>query len=192
MILLGVLPVLSLANMITLIRLLLVPVFISLLTSNTPHGEWLAVVVFVAAALTDSIDGYIARFRNEVTEIGQFLDPLVDKVLISAALIGLVGLNKLSPWIATLIISRELIVSFLRVVAKVNGVVVPANSWGKIKTALQILAISWWLLTTNPQNSLLAVVLMGAAVAATLFSGISYFFQTKVQMEQIKIGKDGS
>lgn len=174
----------SLANFVTLIRLLLVPVFVALLISNTAHGEWLAVVVFIVAAVTDSIDGYLARFRNEVTEFGQALDPLVDKILISAALISLVSLGKLSAWIATLIISRELVVSVLRVVAKANGVVIAVNSWGKIKTASQILAISWWLLVAKPQTNVVAVTLMTLAVIITVVSGLFYLQITKFKLEQ--------
>jgi len=174
----------SLANFVTLIRLLLVPVFVALLISNTAHGEWLAVVVFIVAAVTDSIDGYLARFRNEVTEFGQALDPLVDKILISAALISLVSLGKLSAWIATLIISRELIVSVLRVVAKANGVVVAVNSWGKIKTASQILAISWWLLAAKPQSNVVALTLMAVAVIITVVSGLFYLQITRLKLEQ--------
>lgn len=190
MILSGKLKMYTLANVLTLLRLLLVPVFISLLTSNTAYGEWLAVVVFIVAALTDSIDGYLARFRNEVTEIGQFLDPVVDKILIASALIGLVGLGKLSAWIATLIISRELVVSVLRVIARANGVTVAANRWGKIKTVSQIVAISWWLLTDHPQNSLPAIILMGLAVIITILSGFFYLQITKLKLEQKQLTRD--
>ena len=99
------------ANAITVARILLIPVFVVLLLSDIPYGQYLAIAVFAVAAFTDKLDGYVARSRGQITAVGQFLDPLADKLLISAALIALVGLGKLSAWVAMVIIAREFAVS---------------------------------------------------------------------------------
>jgi CDP-diacylglycerol--glycerol-3-phosphate 3-phosphatidyltransferase len=172
---------LNAANTITIARIMLIPVFVVLLVSDIPYGAFLAIAVFGIAAFTDKLDGYIARSRDQVTTLGQFLDPLADKLLISAALIALVGLGKLPAWVAMVIIAREFAVSALRVVGIDQGVSIPASPLGKAKTTSQIVCIiilmwphghlSWASWVEVP-----AVVVM---VALTLISGVQYFIRAR-------------
>jgi CDP-diacylglycerol--glycerol-3-phosphate 3-phosphatidyltransferase len=151
-----------------------VPVIVVALLGETPNGDALAAGVFALAALTDGLDGYIARRRQDVTTFGKLMDPLADKVLIIAALVSLVSLGRLAAWVAMVIIARELAVTGLRAVAAEQGVVIAASWLGKLKTALQITAV-FALIIWNPAP--LAVdVLVYVAVAATAISGADYFF----------------
>ena len=165
---------LNLPNTLTVIRILLVPVVVVALLDETPNGDAIAAGVFALAALTDGLDGYIARQRDSVTTFGKLMDPIADKLLVAAALIALVSLNRLAAWIAMVIIAREFAVTGLRLVAAEQGVVIQASWLGKIKTILQIAAIIC-LIAFDPAP--LAVdLLVYAAVAATVISGIDYFF----------------
>jgi CDP-diacylglycerol--glycerol-3-phosphate 3-phosphatidyltransferase len=165
---------LNLPNTLTVIRILLVPVVVVALLDETPNGDAIAAAVFALAALTDGLDGYIARQRDSVTTFGKLMDPIADKLLIAAALIALVSLNRLAAWIAMVIIAREFAVTGLRLVAAEQGVVIQASWLGKVKTGLQVAAIIC-LIAFDPAP--LAVdLLVYAAVAATVISGIDYFF----------------
>ena len=170
--------VLNLANQITLSRILLVPVFMVFLLYDLPYGQYICAVIFVVAALTDGIDGYVARKYNQITNFGKFVDPLADKLLVSAALIGLVYLGKLNPWFAIIIISREFMVTSLRVVAISEGKIIAAGMSGKIKTVMQIIAIVAILIDKIYEipigNILLSTVLMASAVLMTVYSGVEY------------------
>src|SRR5436305_453575 len=132
---------LNLPNVLTVLRIMLVPVLVVALLGNTPAGDVLAAVVFALASLTDFVDGYLARARDSVTTFGKLMDPLADKLLIVAALISLVSLHRLAAWVAMGIITRELAVTVLRLAASGAGVVMPASNLGKLKTCLQIAAI---------------------------------------------------
>ena len=165
---------LNLPNVLTLLRILAVPVIVVALLGETPNGDALAAGVFALAALTDGLDGYIARRRRDVTTFGKLMDPLADKVLIIAALVSLVSLNRLAAWVAMVIIARELAVTGLRAVAAEQGVVIAASWLGKLKTALQISAV-FALIIWNP-SPLAVDVLVYVAVAATVISGADYFF----------------
>jgi len=165
---------LNLPNVLTLLRILAVPVIVVALLGETPNGDALAAGVFALAALTDGLDGYIARRRRDVTTFGKLMDPLADKVLIIAALVSLVSLGRLAAWVAMVIIARELAVTGLRAVAAEQGVVIAASWLGKLKTALQISAV-FALIIWNP-SPLAVDVLVYAAVAATVISGADYFF----------------
>ena len=109
-----------------------------------------AALIFTVLAATDAVDGYLARSRNEVTTFGKFIDPLADKLLVTAALVSLVELGKLGAWIAIIIISREFIVSGLRMVAVAEGKVIAASTWGKLKTVFQIIAIVGFIIKDSP------------------------------------------
>ena len=189
---------LGLANTITLIRMTLIPVFLVFLLGRfraiptwASWRAWLAAGVFIVLAATDAVDGYVARTRNEVTTFGKFIDPLADKLLVTAALIGLVQLDALPGWIAIIIISRELIVSGLRMVAVAEGKVIAASGWGKAKTVLQIVAIVGFMIKDAPAIGtylgatgaqafgLLAYVLMGAALLMTVISAVDYFYNAR-------------
>jgi CDP-diacylglycerol--glycerol-3-phosphate 3-phosphatidyltransferase len=161
-------------NLLTLARILAVPVIVVALLGETPNGDALAAAVFALAALTDSLDGYIARSRDAVTTFGKLMDPLADKLLIVAALISLVSLGRLAAWVAMVIIARELAVTGLRAVAAERGLVIAASRLGKVKTMLQVAAV--FALIIWAPAPLAVDLLVYAAVAATLASGADYFF----------------
>jgi CDP-diacylglycerol--glycerol-3-phosphate 3-phosphatidyltransferase len=165
---------LNLPNLLTVLRIMLVPVLVVALLGNTPEGDVLAAIVFALASLTDFIDGYLARARDSVTTFGKLMDPLADKLLIIAALISLVSLHRLPAWIAMVIITRELAVTVLRMGATQAGVVMEASMFGKVKTCLQIAAILA-LIAVHGQP-LWVSALLYAAVAVTVLSGLDYFF----------------
>ncbi len=139
------------------------------LLDETPDGDVIAAIVFALAALTDGLDGYIARRRKQVTTFGKLMDPLADKLLVIAALISLVSLDRLAAWVAMVIIARELAVTGLRSVAAERGVVIAASWMGKVKTALQIAAI-FCLIAFDPAPTWVDVLLY-LAVAVTVISG---------------------
>ncbi len=148
------------------------------LLCDIPYNDYIGVALFVIAAATDGVDGYVARKYNQVTTFGKFIDPLADKLLVTAALIGLTAMGRLDPWFAFIIISREFIVTSLRIVAISSGKVIPANASGKIKTVLQIVAISSMLIDKIYELSLwgfpVSFILMLAAVIVTVYSGVEY------------------
>ena len=160
----------TIATMVTTIRILLVPVFMALLLVKIPYGVFWAAAVFILAAATDGLDGYLARSRNEVTKLGILLDPLADKLLISAALVSLVQLGRISAWVAMLIIGREFAVTGLRLIAAGEGLVIPASKLGKLKTISQIVAVVAVLISFPGDQ-----ILLWIAVAITIWSGIDYF-----------------
>ncbi|QNO16492.1 CDP-diacylglycerol--glycerol-3-phosphate 3-phosphatidyltransferase [Alkalicella caledoniensis] len=184
----------NLANRITLARIFLAPIFMVIIVINIPYGELIAAAFFIIAASTDGLDGYIARKNKQVTNFGKFLDPLADKLLITAALFTLVWMKELGPIIAFIIISREFAVTGLRVIAASEGIVIAASKWGKIKTIMQIIAIS--ALTINAgladtnvaflqwflnffRVDIIAYVSLILAVILTIFSGLDYFYKNR-------------
>jgi CDP-diacylglycerol--glycerol-3-phosphate 3-phosphatidyltransferase len=173
---------LNLPNLLTVLRIMLVPALVVALLGNTPAGDVLAAVVFALASLTDFIDGYLARARNSVTTFGKLMDPLADKLLIVAALISLVSLHRLAAWVAMVIITRELAVTVLRLAATQAGVVMAASTFGKLKTCLQIAAILG-VIAVHGQPLWLAVLLY-ATVAVTVLSGLDYFFGVRRRMAE--------
>lgn len=183
------------ANIVTIIRILGVPVFVIALLSPWPawfgaHAAldtakpWVAVALFVVLALSDSLDGYLARSRGEITTFGKFMDPLADKILVFAALLAMIELDFIPSWVALVILIREFIVSGLRMIAATEGVVIAASWYGKAKTVLQIIAIILFLLKgicvpeynapTHPMY-IVSWVFMAAALALTVVSLIDYF-----------------
>lgn len=195
----------NLANKLTLIRIFLVPVFLLFMaTKDIPYGSFIATFIFVLAALTDKLDGYIARSRNQITNFGKLMDPLADKLLVTAALISLVELQVVPGWAAVVIIAREFAVSGLRSIAAAQGRVIAASWWGKIKTVIQIIAIILLLLNVNINDSIdlkhfvadnyylkgffVAVpnIMLMVAVVITLVSGYDYFKKNK---EAVSIDK---
>lgn len=177
----------NLANAITVARILLVPVFLVVLLSGIPepYADIGAAAVFIIAAASDKLDGYIARKRQSITTLGQFLDPLADKLLIAAALIALVAQDRVPAWVAMVIIGREIAVSVLRSVGVSQGVSIPADRYGKLKTVLQIGYVLYVLLPTVEIAELLHIpvslepivewTLAIIVVVVTLASGINYF-----------------
>lgn len=174
---------LNLPNLLTLARIFLVPVFLFAFLTRLKAGGLLAAAVFVVAAITDGVDGYLARKNKEVTRLGMFLDPLADKLLISAALIAMVETGLISTWTAMVIIGREMAVTGLRGIAAAEGTVIAAGPWGKAKTVSQIVFIVTALLEESlPEGfwlerlaAYLFTPLLWLVVGLTLWSGIDYF-----------------
>lgn len=184
----------NLPNKITVARILLIPVFLVIMLVNFSWGEltllgvtlpmthFIGALIFIIASTTDWIDGHFARKYNLVTDLGKFLDPLADKLLVSSALIVLVGLDMAPAWIAIVIISREFAVTGLRLVLAGGGEVVAANMLGKIKTWAQIVAISA-LLLHNMIFALVSlpfdIIALWVALIFTIWSGWDYFAKNK-------------
>jgi CDP-diacylglycerol---glycerol-3-phosphate 3-phosphatidyltransferase len=166
---------LNVPNVLTVIRILLVPVLVVALLEKTGGGDLLAAIVFAVASFTDAIDGYLARTRNWVTTFGKLMDPIADKLLIVAALIALVSLGRLEAWVAMVIIAREFAVTVLRTAAgTLGGVVISASPLGKIKTAVQVATVM--ALIAVHGRPLWLSLLVYAMVVVTVLSGADYFF----------------
>jgi CDP-diacylglycerol---glycerol-3-phosphate 3-phosphatidyltransferase len=166
---------LNLPNLLTVIRILLVPVLVVALLDKTGGGDLLAAIVFAAASLTDAIDGWLARSRKSVTTFGKLMDPIADKLLIVAALVALVSLNRLEAWVAMVIIAREFAVTVLRVaVTGQQRVVIPASQFGKAKTAAQVGMVICVIAVHG--HPLWLELLIYATVVITVLSGADYFF----------------
>lgn len=131
----------NLPNVLTLVRILLIPVFVMLLIDPTPDRALAAAIVFIVAAVTDLLDGYVARKTGQITKLGRLLDPIADKLLVLSALILLVQVDRVSALVAILIIAREVAVTGLRAIAASEGLIMSAEVTGKYKMALQVIAI---------------------------------------------------
>ncbi|AOY77263.1 CDP-diacylglycerol--glycerol-3-phosphate 3-phosphatidyltransferase [Clostridium formicaceticum] len=167
----------NLANRLTILRIFLIPVFMIFLLNKIPYGVEIAAFIFIIAAITDALDGYVARKKNQITTLGKFMDPLADKLLVSAALISLVQMGKLSALVVIIIIAREFTISILRAVAAAEGVVIAASWWGKLKTITQIIAIIAVLIDNFPFkyiNFPFDMIMVWVAVIFTIISGIDY------------------
>ncbi|HHW91619.1 MAG TPA: CDP-diacylglycerol--glycerol-3-phosphate 3-phosphatidyltransferase [Firmicutes bacterium] len=172
----------NLANKLTIVRIILVPIFMLFVLLKIPYGDFIAAGVFGLAAATDSLDGYIARKRKEVTKFGKFIDPLADKLLVTAALLSLVELGRLGAWVAMIIIGREFAVTGLRVIAASEGIVIAASKLGKLKTVFQIMAIMAILVQDYPFRLLeipVGSITLVAAVFFTILSGADYFIKAR-------------
>jgi CDP-diacylglycerol--glycerol-3-phosphate 3-phosphatidyltransferase len=177
---------LNLPNVLTVLRIMLVPALVVALLGNTPAGDVLAAMVFALASLTDFVDGYLARAREQITTFGKLMDPLADKLLIIAALISLVSLDRLAAWVAMVIITRELAVTVLRLGATQAGVVMAASPFGKAKTCLQIAAIL--AVIAVPAQPLWVSALLYITVLVTVLSGLDYCFGLRRRMRQVQDG----
>lgn len=170
---------LNLANKITLLRILMAPLVVVLLYFEGPAFCILAALAFIFAAITDWMDGYIARRENMVTSMGKFLDPLADKVLICSVLIMFVKLGWVPAWVVIVIVCRELVVTGLRAMAIDEGIVLAADKFGKAKTVLQIVAIVPLILHYPLFGVALwpiGEVLLYVALALALISGVNYCY----------------
>jgi CDP-diacylglycerol--glycerol-3-phosphate 3-phosphatidyltransferase len=164
----------NIPNVLTLLRILAVPVIVVALLDETPNGDALAAGVFALAAISDGLDGYIARRRQDVTTFGKLMDPLADKLLVISALVSLVSLDRLSAWVAMVIIARELAVTGLRQLAIERGHVVAASVWGKLKTVAQIAMVMCLIAVDG--SPLWVDLVVYATVLITVLSGADYFF----------------
>ena len=161
-------------NLLTVFRILLVPVLVAALLSGIDNGDLLAAIIFVVASITDALDGWIARRNKDVTTFGKLMDPLADKLLVTAALVSLVSLDRLSAWVAMVIIAREFAVTGLRQLAMEHGEVIPASVWGKIKTVAQVAMVLVLILVEDSPAWVDGLVWV--TVAITIVSGADYFF----------------
>ena len=142
------------------------------------YVDYISLVIFIVASLTDLIDGKIARKYNMVTNFGKFMDPLADKLLVCSALIALVEMGRIPSWIVIVIISREFIISGFRLVAADNGVVIAASYWGKFKTTFQMVMVCL-MIANIPQLQILTDIVMWAALLLTVISLIDYLWKNK-------------
>jgi CDP-diacylglycerol--glycerol-3-phosphate 3-phosphatidyltransferase len=191
----------NLANKITVVRIMLIPFFVMLLL---PYPQWLenqsllfsylnqygayyAAFLFALTAATDKLDGHIARKYNMVTNLGKLLDPLADKLLISAALIMLVLLHMAPSWLVILIIGREIVVTAIRSLASAKGIALAADKHGKIKMVFQVIAITVTLLNNYPFAFFTAIpvdqILMYLALILTVYSGLNYILLNYKKLE---------
>ncbi len=194
----------NLANKLTIFRMILVPIIVVVSLINI-QGTWLGIgitfwimnLIFIIASITDKLDGYIARSRNQITTFGKFLDPLADKILVLSTMLILVEKGMIPAWIPIIVLAREFIVSGYRLVAvEKGGKVVAASIWGKLKTVTQMLAIIFALININGTNifanfvntnltgieliiNIITTVLLTISVIATVFSGWDYLSKGK-------------
>lgn len=189
----------NLPNKLTVFRVILIIPFVLLMLGS--HAQWgwfmavfggivdyadyIALVIFIIASLTDMLDGKIARKYNLVTNFGKFMDPLADKLLVCSALICLIELHKIPAWMVILIIAREFIISGFRLVASDNGVVIAASYWGKFKTTFQMVAVCL-LIADIQELSLVTEIVLWIAVILTVVSLIDYLIKNKEVMKEKK------
>lgn len=171
----------NLPNAITFSRLLALPFLLYGLNNPTEQTRWICLVIFLVAAGTDWLDGYLARKLNQVTELGKFLDPLVDKFLVLAPLLVLIQLGQVPAWGVFLILARELAIAGWRVNPNLTGSssISGANIWGKLKTVSQIIAIALLIAPTPETWEITSLVAFWISVALTLISGAIYLFPQK-------------
>jgi len=168
----------NIPNKLTLLRVIMIPLFIIFLIYDfVPFSDIFAIVLFVLAFFTDWLDGYIARKSNQVTNFGKIMDPLADKVLVASAMVCLNTMGIVNPWITIAILAREFIVSGIRIAAAADGNVVAASMWGKLKTAWQFIAILTALLFM--EKNIVVDICMWINLILTIFSGIDYILKNK-------------
>lgn len=175
----------NLANKITMARVVMIPLFIFIfMDAGLPNYRYIAAAIFILASLTDALDGYIARSRNLVTNFGKFIDPLADKLLVSAALICLVELGQLSAWIVIIIISREFIITGFRLVAALDNIVIAASITAKFKTASQMIMIILLILNWhNDWFDLATNLFIWLSVIFAIVSAVEYIAKNKSVFE---------
>ena len=163
------------ASKITLVRVVLIPVFMALLLCSGGNDalRWAALAVFVIASISDFVDGYIARHYNQVTDFGKFLDPLADKLLVTACMMIFVGQGRMASWIVFIVIAREFAVTGLRLVAVGNGRVIAAAWSGKIKTSCTMVGLILMMAVTGSDT--LDLVVSIVILVTTVYSGVEYF-----------------
>ena len=172
------------ASKITLVRVALIPVYLVLMyLSMGQAGAWMmaSLVVFIAASLTDYVDGHIARKHNQVSDFGKFLDPLADKLLVVAAMVMFCQWGRFPAWALMLVLTREFAVTGLRLVAVQKGVVIAAGWSGKVKTASTMIGLCVWM--GFPEICWIGYVVTAVIVLTTLYSGIEYFVQNRNCLE---------
>lgn len=170
----------NLPNKLTIARVIMIPFFVLFMLTGLggAASKWIALAIFIIASLTDLLDGHIARKYNLVTNFGKFMDPLADKLLVCSAMICLVEMGKLPAWIVIVIISREFIISGLRLIASDNGRVIAASYWGKFKTTFQMLMICLMIADISALSAVTAAV-MWIALILTVVSLVDYLVKNR-------------
>ena len=179
----------NLPNKLTVLRMVLAPLFLAAALTSLPHRFLLAAVLFAAASVTDFLDGRLARKLGQVTVFGQLIDAMADKLLITAALLAFLVLGWCNVWIVMIVLAREFLITSLRLISATQGVVIPANAWGKLKTASQMAFLLLLLLLADLNGSfawlreaqfvLLSNALLGLTAVFTLLSGAVYVVQSR-------------
>lgn len=172
------------ANKITMLRVVLVPIFMVLFLIDSTLCRTAALLVFIIASITDAIDGYIARHYNQITSFGKFVDPLADKMLTTAAFLILLYMGRISPWAVMIILAREFMVTGVRLLAAAEGNVIAASFWGKLKTVSQMVAIIAAIILIDPffptdAAIIITNILVWISVIFTALSGIDYLWKNR-------------
>jgi len=177
-------------NRLTILRVIMIPLFVvAMLWESLPYSDYLAGALFIAACVTDFLDGYLARKYNQITTFGKFMDPLADKLLVCAALICfLADSNTYMPaWVVIVIISREFIISGFRLVAAEKGVTIAASYWGKVKTVVQMaMSIVLVFHFTHPAFRIVERILIYASVILTIISLVDYIYKNRAVMKDVR------
>lgn len=174
----------NLPNAITIARILMVPAFVYFSYGDTASSAVVSFVIFLVASLSDSLDGYLARRKGIVSRLGEFLDPLADKLLVGAALFVLVDTRSFPVWHAALIGGREIVVQIYRTRIVHGGGTLPASKMGKAKTVTQIIMVCWWLLPWERTNAL-HWIWLGLVLVTTFWSAIEYFVKRQARIEGV-------
>ena len=173
----------NIPNSLTAFRIVLVPILVAVLLTEFPDREYWGLGIFIVATVTDYFDGFIARRTGAVTVMGSLLDPIADKLLISAAFISLVELNLAPAWMVTIIVGREFAVTALRMIALERGLPIAANRWGKAKMVAQVIAVAILILGKKLGSWIvLGHVSLWAALVLTVVSMVVYFWQNRAML----------
>jgi len=184
----------NLPNKLTMLRIVMVPIFVLFVSMSAPVYQWIALVLFVLASFTDMLDGRIARSRHLVTDFGKFMDPIADKMLVMSALIMLVEQNRMPGWVCMLMLAREFAVSGFRLVASSKGKVIAAGIWGKLKTVTQMVYISMALILVPMKGidadvhniwNIATTVVMYVSMLLTIYSGFDYIWKNREYIQDM-------
>ena len=171
------------ANKLTILRVVMIPAFLLVLYLDVPYANYWALAIFAAASITDTLDGYIARHYNQITDFGKFMDPLADKCLVFAAMLWFVEVGQMPAWALLIVIVREFGVSGLRMVAADKGRVIAAGWSGKVKTAATMVCVILMLL---PLPEIVNQICTAVIVLTTIYSGVEYFMKNADVLAQAK------
>ncbi len=179
-------------NRLTIARIIMAPAVLILLQSGELRTRWIALIVFVIASLTDLVDGYLARKYGWVSNLGKFLDPLADKLLVCLAWIGLADLGLMPSWTVYVIVGRELLISSLRSIAAYAGVLILPSGVGKWKAMMQMLTVSYYMLLSvispnliSRTVSVVGLIFMWVALALTVISAVHYFLRNRTLIQRL-------
>ena len=175
------------ANKLTILRVVMIPAFLLVLYLDVPGANYWALAIFAAASITDTLDGYIARHYNQVSDFGKFLDPLADKLLVISALICFVENGQLAGWILIIIVAREFIISGFRLVAASSGIVIAAGIWGKLKTVAQMIMVLLMILNFDwGWYQVLIQIFVVLSVLLTIISLVDYIWNNRKVLTEKK------